>query len=162
MCRSGLKSCLWEIKRSFWLLAISSGVLWPTLLLSVFSPFSSLCWSLLLWSSHCYSPLLPPIVCAPKAPNCAHFFINQQPITEPGELLHGDGMPLCFGGALWWLLEWTIMRASLWPGPPVNGKKGGQWRERNGEKGEVFKIIKRHKNLRCIWVPRGRQVVYFM
>lgn len=44
------------------------------------------------------------------------------------------------------------MRASLWPSQPVNGKKGGQWRERNGGKREVFKIIKRHKNLRCIWV----------
>lgn len=36
------------------------------------------------------------------------------------------------GGALWWLLEWTIMRASLWP---VNGQKGGRLRERRGKRG---------------------------
>lgn len=50
------------------------------------------------------------------------------------------------------------MRASLWPTRPLNGWKGGRWRERNGGGGgggggvegelwcrEVFKIIMRHK-----------------
>ncbi|CAG00668.1 unnamed protein product [Tetraodon nigroviridis] len=31
-----------------------------------------------------------------EPPSCAHLFINEQPITELAELLHGEGMPLSF------------------------------------------------------------------
>lgn len=51
--------------------------------------------------------------------------LTQQPITGPGESLHGDGMPLGFEEPLWPLLEWTVTRAPLWPSQFVNGWKGG-------------------------------------
>lgn len=49
--------------------------------------------------------------------------------------------------------------AREWEEKGVNGGREGE-RGMAGE-GEVFKIIKRYKNLRCIWAARGRQVVYF-